>query len=290
MKYETVGKVLEVWRYPVKSMRGELLQSSKVDSLGFLGDRGWAVREEVSGEIRGAKKFPDLMKCSSQYLIEPGHSNIPPADIKFPDGSTVRSDAENVSEKISHFLDSEVTLFPRLPASEEEHYKRKEELTEPVVRQMLGLQKNEPIPDLTVFPDRKLEEINQFATVKGTYFDAYPIHLLTTSWLEELKNHSPDSSFERDRFRPNILIEANTKGLSELAWCGKKVRIGSVELDCEIPTIRCSMTTHATGTLPKDIDILRTIAKKTERNVGVYASIVSNGTVRVGDAVQVSFE
>ena len=286
-KLEIVGKVIEIWRYPVKSMRGESLQTSHIDSLGLCGDRGWAVRDEESREIRGAKKFPALMRCSSKYSVEPSNSNIPPAKISFPDGSTINSDSGMVNERISQYLESEVSLFPRLPESQEDHYRRKEELSEPVIRQMLGLHKNEAIPDLSIFPDEVLQEINEFSTMKGTYFDAYPIHLLTTSWLKELKNHSSKSAFETDRFRPNLLIESDGPGLVELAWCGDTIQIGTVKLNCEIPTIRCSMTTHETGSLPRDIDVLKTIVKKTGRNVGVYASILSEGRVSVGDDVKI---
>ena len=51
MKYETVGRVLEIWRYPVKSMRGESLQVADIDSLGLNGDRGWAIKDNNSGEM-----------------------------------------------------------------------------------------------------------------------------------------------------------------------------------------------------------------------------------------------
>ena len=287
MQSEIVGKLIEIWRYPVKSMGGESLKISRIDSLGLCGDRGWAVRDEQSREIRGAKKFPSLMRCSSKYSVEPGDSNIPPAEICFPDGSKISSDSGIVNERISQYLGSEVSLFPRLPESQEEHYRRKEELSEPVIRQMLGLHKNEPIPDLSVFPDNVFQEISEFSTMKGTYFDAYPIHLLTTSWLKELENHSSKSAFETDRFRPNLLIESNEPGLVELAWCGETIQIGTARFNCEIPTIRCSMTTHETGSLPRDIDVLKTIVKETGRNVGVYASIFSEGQVSVGDDVKI---
>ena len=48
------------------------------------------------------------------------------------------------------------------------------------------------------------------------------------------------------------------------------------------------MTTHSTGTLPRDIDVLKTIAKKTGRNVGVYANVSEKGKISVGDDVKVS--
>jgi uncharacterized protein len=54
-----VGKVVEIWRYPVKSMTGGELAACRVSERGIPGDRGWTLRdEEAAGEIRGEKKFP----------------------------------------------------------------------------------------------------------------------------------------------------------------------------------------------------------------------------------------
>jgi hypothetical protein len=66
-----VGRVLEIWRYPVKSMAGAELRECRVSERGIPGDRGWALRDEEVREIRGAKKFPSLLECSARYLREP---------------------------------------------------------------------------------------------------------------------------------------------------------------------------------------------------------------------------
>ena len=52
----TIGKVESLWRYPVKSMRGEELNEAFVGFAGVYGDRLFAFRSAVrpSGVIRGS--------------------------------------------------------------------------------------------------------------------------------------------------------------------------------------------------------------------------------------------
>jgi uncharacterized protein YcbX len=71
-----VGRVVEVWRYPVKSMGGELLAEARLGPRGIVGDRGWALRDESAGEIRGAKKLPALMRCRARYDAEPDGDRV----------------------------------------------------------------------------------------------------------------------------------------------------------------------------------------------------------------------
>ena len=150
---------------------------------------------------------------------------------------------------------------------------------------ILGLVRKE-LPDFDIFPKEILDEITTYSTPRGTYFDAYPLHILTTSWLAELQKASPDSKFHAERFRPNFVIDTDEEGLAELAWCGKKIQIGhSAVILCDIPTVRCSMTAHATDNLPKDPLVLRTIVKATDQNAGAYANIINDGEITVGDDI-----
>jgi uncharacterized protein YcbX len=59
--------VSQLFRYPIKSMRGETHTSLNVTETGVTGDRVWAVRDEVRGGIRGAKKIPSLMKLAANF-------------------------------------------------------------------------------------------------------------------------------------------------------------------------------------------------------------------------------
>ena len=55
----------KIFRYPIKSMMGESLESAQITDKGLLGDRAWAVRDEERGGIRGGKKIPALMTLAA---------------------------------------------------------------------------------------------------------------------------------------------------------------------------------------------------------------------------------
>jgi uncharacterized protein YcbX len=300
-----VGTVKQVWRYPVKSMKGERLDDCTVGSLGLPGDRGWALRDEQTGEITNGKRIPLLMQCAARYREEPSEDAIPQVEITGHDGTLVRSDDEDVNERLSKVLGKTVSLWPLQPASNKAHYRRASVMSrlsrfkvvrdqlprmmrlpnmDAQVREMFSREPAEPLPDLLQLPPEVLE----FTSPLGTYFDAFPIHVLTTSSLKAMARFNTSAAWDVRRFRPNFLIEteAGLEGLVEAGWSGRSLRIGNVELKCEIPTVRCGMTTHAQDNLPKDPSVLRSIVKDAEQNLGVYATVVATGRVTVGKKVE----
>ena len=120
-----------------------------------------------------------------------------------------------------------------------------------------------------------------------THFDAYPIHFLTTASLEAMKRLNTAAMWDVRRFRPNFFIETDdgVEGLVEFDWT--VVQLGSVELKCEMRTERCAMATNAQAGIPKDPSILRSLVEAADQDLGVYASVVRAGEVRVGDVVEV---
>jgi uncharacterized protein YcbX len=304
-----VGTIQEVWRYPVKSMAGERLGECAVESLGIPGDRGWALRDETSREITNGKRIPLLMQCAARYRDELKIGTIPHVEITLPDGMRITNDDPAVNARLSGVLGKNVTLWPLQPASNKAHYRRAKfgsrlagrlsqfsafrsalpKLTSfgsmnAQLREMFSREADEPIPDISVLPPEVLE----FTSPPGTYFDAFPIHVLTTASLATMSQHNPAAVWDVRRFRPNFLIktEPGIEGLLESNWGGRTLRLGSVELKCEIPTVRCGMTTHAQSDLPKDPSVLRTIVKDADQNLGVYASVVTTGQVCEGDRVE----
>ncbi|HBZ69485.1 MAG TPA: Fe-S oxidoreductase [Deltaproteobacteria bacterium] len=280
------GHVAQIWRYPVKSMGGERLDAVQVRTGGLPGDRAWAVRDEERGRIRGAKKIPRLMRCKARYPLSPTQGGGL-AEITLPDGSRLTTHDPSAARRLSEALGREVTLWPLEPADRLEHYRRGAP-THPDValelRSIFGLLPHEPLPDLSVFP----REVLEFETPPGTYFDAFPLLLLTDASLRALQERAPKSVIDVRRFRPNFLIAVppQTEGFVELAWLGRKLRIGSARLEVTIACPRCVMTTHGFDDLPQDASIMRTLVREAAQKLGVYARIAEPGEVAVGDTVE----
>lgn len=274
--------VESIWRFPVKSMVGESLLHASITAAGVEGDRGWAVRDEVRGGIRGAKKIGGLMRFAARYDHRPGGS----VTITLPEGSTVSSDAPDVDTVLSEALGHEVTLWPLQPAEDLDHYRRGAPDSDDIIaelRDMFGRTEDEPLPDLSVFPP----EVIEFESPPGTYLDAYPILVMTTSAMRSLVDALPESRIDLRRFRPNLVIDTGDEpGHPELGWQGRSLRVGEVELELVTGCPRCVMVTREIDDgLPMDRAVLRHVVRDLDQLVGMYARVTTPGSVSAGDRV-----
>lgn len=279
-----LGRVESIHRYPVKSTGGESPASVEVALGGIPGDRGWAVRDEERGGIAGAKKWPVLMQFSSS-LPNPEKPDAA-AEITFPDGTRSSTDDPDINERLSEVLGQKVSLWPLQPADSLDHYRRgmpTHDDMETELRAIFGRTPDEALPDLSVFPP----EIFEFSSPPGTYFDAFPLLILTRSSLATLQSRVPESRFDARRFRPNFLIDDTdpTEPFPEQAWCGRQLAIGEARVEVVMECPRCVMTTHGFDDLPKDPSVMRTLVREAGGNLGVYAKILNPGRVQTGDAV-----
>lgn len=277
-----IGTIKEIWRYPVKSMRGERLESCEIGGKGIKGDRGWAIRDDTVKEIRSGRTLPALLDCSARYLTEPREEPYPAAMITLPDGTEISSDADGINNRLSDLIGKPVSIWPLQPPEDTEHYRRLP-MDEETLRKEFAREPGEPVPDLSQFP----EILMQYVSVPGTYFDVTPVQILTTSSLAFLQARNPEANWSTLRFRPNIVIDTgDDQELIENTWIGKPVRLGGVELFCDAPSPRCAITIHSQGDLvERDPTILRTIVKESDQNLGVYCNVNKSGTIRIGDAV-----
>jgi uncharacterized protein YcbX len=149
-----------------------------------------------------------------------------------------------------------------------------------------GVEAGSDLPDINARLTALIgKPVSLCASALGDQFDAFPIHVLTTASLEVMRRWNPDATWDVRRFRPNFFIETEPgmEGLVEFGW--KKLRVGEVELQCEMPAERCAMTTHAQAELAKDPSVLRSIVEAADQNLGIYASVIKAGEVRIGDLV-----
>jgi hypothetical protein len=263
------GRVVSLWRYPVKSMLGEELNSSYVTDRGLLGDRSLALVDTETAKVVSAKnpkKWATMFDFRAAFTggLEPG-SSLPPVRVTLPDGTTVASDDNRFAELMSSALGRPVTLGTSAPSepSLEEYWP-----------DMAELSHQETVTDESMPP--------------GTFFDLATVHVLTTSTINRLRELYPQGQFEVRRFRPNIVVRPDDgeADFVEDEWIGQELRVGGdVVLNITGPCPRCVMTTLPQGDLPKDSGILRTAARHHGVNVGVYAEVRRPGIARRGDAV-----
>ena len=282
----SVGSVKELRRYPVKSMDGEILEEVRIGRKGLIGDRAWAVRDESRGGIRGAKQIPGLMKLSASY-IDSEEDPLNRVKISTSEGVSFYSDDTDINQLVSDAVEHPVSFWPLLPEDALDHYRRGapiHDTMEEEMRAVFGLTEEESLPDFTEFP----KELFEYETPPGTYFDAFPLLLLSENSLKSMQRRWPHSRFDVRRFRPNILVNCadSTSPFPEHKWVGKKIRVGGCVFSIKMECRRCIMVTHAFSDLSKDPKIMRALVKETGGNLGVYATIEQEGQIKKGDKIE----
>ena len=291
-----VGSVARLWRFPVKSMKGEQLEQGELTDRGLVGDRAYALMDTETGKVVSAKSirlFPDLLGCQAAFVEPPRlDDEMPSVLITLPDGSSVTSDSGDVDSVLSAFFRRDVTLARSAPDDFTiDQYHPDVEDADPaghrdtVVEQKLGS---------AFFDEAGLPS----PVPVGSFFDLFPVSILTTSTLDQLNSLQPGSSFDERRFRMNVIVGSEEVGFVENNWICREIAIGDVvRLNVALPDPRCVMTTLAQDELPRDTDVLRTLVRHNRIQVGdsgqfpcagVYAVVQASGAVRTGDRVSVT--
>jgi uncharacterized protein len=293
---DVVGSVAELWRFPVKSMRGEQLPEVEVTERGVLGDRAYALMDTDTGRVVSAKSvrlFPSLLNCRAKFVEPPRKDDEAPAvQITLPDGRVMRSDAGDVDLALSTYFKRNVSL--RRSAPEDftiDQYHPDVDGADPggnrdaVVPQKLGS---------ALFASLGMES----PVPVGSFLDVFPMSVLTSSTLARLSELQPTTRFDVRRFRMNIILKTERPGFVENDWVGHTLALGGdAQLSIALLDPRCVMTTLAQEDLPQDTDVLRTLVRHNRVQLGelgqfpcagVYAVVAAPGTVRTGDPVIVN--
>jgi uncharacterized protein YcbX len=170
-------------------MMGEELNATEVTKTGLIGDRAYALIDNLDGKVATAqnpRQWPTLFDFRAVLADAPRPSlKAPPSRITFPEDTVVNSEPPDIHRTLSEALKREVTLSASSdrPAPTAEEYWLDIE----------GLDHRDAVTD--------------FGLPEGTFFDCAFVHLLTAATLDRLRVLYPQGRFEVRRFRPNIVVE-----------------------------------------------------------------------------------
>jgi len=256
-----IGKVDSVWRYPVKSMRGEELDEAFAGFSGVYGDRLFAFKSSASPkgfpyftareqrrllQYRPHFRYPDKA-ARPINLTEAGKMGANPVsadpselmvDVETPDGKRLGIDDPSLMEMLRTDID------------------QKHQLT--LMRSERALTDCRPV---SIF---SLQSARQLGAETGVPID-------------------------KRRFRANVYVDLTSgDGFAENEFIGRSLRIGpKVVVRILERDSRCVIITLDPDTTEKTPEILKKVAQAHEGMAGVYGAVMVEGMLHKGDPVEV---
>jgi MOSC domain-containing protein len=258
-----IGRVDSVWRYPVKSMRGEQLPEIFAAFAGVWGDRLFAFKSSAT-----PVGFPYLTgrEAHEMLLYRPRFrhpekaakpANLAEAEELSPILNPVAAEPDDLA------LDVETPSGEVLAISDPA-----------LLRQLAGRAGDGH--SLTLLRSER------------AMTDCRPISLFSLQTAKQLGDEV-GSVLDKRRFRANVFLDLGTAaGYSENAFVGRKMRIGpKVVISVLERDPRCQMITLDPDTAIPNPEVLRNVARGHEGTAGVYGAVLAEGIIRVNDAVEV---
>lgn len=235
-----------LYRYPLKSGRGETLQHIGLDKLGLDGDRRWMLVDEASGRFLSQRAMPQMSQLSALWNADGGltlsASGFASMDVPVPGvaaqlrGVTLWRDTWRVPDAgdaaaawVSDFIGKPTRLVHMPP--------------ERARSTAAGYGKDD----------------DQVA-----FADGFPLLLIGQAAVDDVSRRI-GRPMEMLRFRPNLVIEGG-EAFAEDSW--QRLRIGDVEFRVVKPCSRCILTTidPRTGARNADREPLATLKTYRERD------------------------
>ncbi len=254
---EPTMRLVQIARYPVKSLQGEFVSRAEIEPNGVRGDRRWGIRDETIGKILTGRRAPQLLFAAA--VLAPDGAPV----ITLPTGMSCHGPGVETDVALSDWLDKPVRLVTSAdaPAGRAEYF-----------------------ADATDDASQAIE----WTMPTGRFVDALPLLVLTTASLRTAAAHHPTGDWQLRRFRPNLVIDVADDGWVEDTWCTRStVRIGAVKLRPQQPCMRCTMVTRPQPGLAEDRDIFRTLARHHRGHLGAWTAVSTGGTVHVGAEVSI---
>ena len=257
-----IGTVESLWRYPVKSMRGEELNEMFAGYSGVYGDRLFAFRSSASRKgfpyltgreqrqmLRYRPRFRRPDKAAAPVNLTEAESIAPEANPVYADPADLMLDVETPTGSTVAIDDPALIDMLRDGIDEKHHVT--------LLRSERAMTDCRPLSLLT------LQSVRQLAEEIGTTLD-------------------------KRRFRANIYLDlTSTEGFAEDQFVGRSLRIGSkVILSILERDPRCMMITLDPDTGAIEPALLKKVVQAHSGMAKVYGAVLAEGMVRKGDSVE----
>lgn len=240
--------VVELWRFPVKSMLGERLTAAEIGPAGIVGDRRWALFDRDTGLTLTARRVPELLFARAR-LLDDGDA----VEIELPDGTVTADDAV-----LSTWLGRDVELRDAVTGGAAGTY------------------------EIALDDDGAPTEHQDWVRWDGPTWSFHD----STRTQVSLVSTATIGDWDRRRFRANVILDAETPRVED-RWVGDQLAAGTAVLDVTKPIDRCVMVTRPQRDgVERDLDVLRTIARERSGNLAIGSLVVEPGAIAVGDVVR----
>lgn len=234
-----------LYRYPVKSMRGNAFASLPVGERGFVGDRQWMV---VDADGRFLTQRQQARMC----LVEVGSSDEGALELVAPGMSPIRPrvlPGERADVVVwSDTIEAECT----------------DPETDRWLSAFLGVACR-----LVRFADDRTRPVDQAYAGPADqvgFADGFPFLLISEASLQDL-NARLDRPVPMQRFRPNLVV-SGCEPFEEDRW--RRIRIGPLTFRVVKPCSRCIIPTIDIDSAERSAEPLRTLMSYRRRDNRVY--------------------
>jgi len=259
---ELIGTVESLWRYPVKSMRGEELQEAFVGFPGVYGDRLYAFRN--SGAPKG---FPYLTgrELETMLLYQPRYRNpermTKPANL---------AEAEAIAPGLTPVYPDpgDIALDVDTPSGD---------------RMAIG---DPRLIDLLRAENREGHELTLLRSDRAMT-DCRPVSLFSIHTARQL-GEELGTGLDKRRFRANIYLDLKSEiGFDEDTLVGRTLRVGAKTTIAVLERDpRCKMITLDPDTGQQNAEVMKQLARAHETKAGVYGAVLIEGTIQPGDEIR----
>jgi uncharacterized protein YcbX len=255
-----VGKVESLWRYPVKSMRGEELDEAFAGFSGIYGDRLFAFRSSAS-----PKGFPYFTAREQTKLLQ-----YRPR-FRYPDKAARPvnlSEAESMGANPVSADPSELMIDVETPDG------RTLAIDDPALMTM-------------VRADIDLKHQLTLMRSERAMTDGRPFSMFSLQSARQLAEET-GTPMDKRRFRANVYVDlTSAQGFAENDFVGRSLRIGpKVVVTILERDPRCMMITLDPDTGEKTPAILKKVAQAHDGMAGVFGAVMVEGMLHKGDSIE----